>query len=895
MASLKIGGTLALVAVVCDWLLDAALRPVLLASQSPLVTSGIEALLLSGVLVSASLLLYRRSADGRHNGSSQYATEIEDARAREQAALAVAQSQQTLLNSMAEITKVGAWELDLEARQPIWSAQTRVIHEVDDDYVPTFEEAVNFYAPEVRPVIQRAVMKGLETGDPWDLELPLITAKGRRIWVRAFGRAVMENGKPVKLTGAFQDITQQRAERETLARALKDADQALANLSAYQSALDQHAIVAMTDAKGDITFVNNKFCELSGYSREELIGANHRMLNSGRHSLQFFADMWRTIGRGRSWHAEICNKAKDGGLYWVDTTIVPVLDKDGLPQQFVSIHYDITERKNADVKLHAAMSEIAGFFEVSLDLLCIADLDGRFLKVNKAFEDVLGYPVDDLEGRSFQSLVHPDDLEETQETLKVLDTGERAINFVNRYLCANGGYRYIEWRSRSANGRIYAAARDITDRLTHAEELEARRLEAEAANIAKSQFLATMSHEIRTPMNGVMGMLDLLIKTDLTEEQLDRAMTARDSARGLLTILNDILDFSKLEAGQVAMEAMPLSVSQIVNDIVSLLTARSDEKGLSLTYEIDRTVPDWLEGDPTRMRQILINLIGNAVKFTQEGRVDIHAGYEGGAEAGSLKISVRDTGIGIDEAVQDRLFQRFAQADSSTTRKFGGTGLGLAICKQLVELMGGQIGIESALGKGSTFWFTIPTRALDAPEHAATVEAEADRAPAATRSLRILAAEDHAVNQAIISAFVTAGGHDITVVNNGAEALAAVQSHDFDLILMDIQMPVMDGLSAMRAIRGLSGALKHIPIIALTANAMAGDREKYLAEGMTDYVSKPIDPAKLLSVIDRWAPDAAGSGRPLLCRSAPRNARFEEETRRADPLSERDLSVGANI
>jgi PAS domain S-box-containing protein len=492
------------------------------------------------------------------------------------------------------------------------------------------------------------------------------------------------------------------------------------------------------------------------------------------------------------------------------------------------------------------------------DGLYAMDREGRLTLVNPAAEALLGFRERDVLGSIGHDLFHSHGINgkvpvRDCQIFQRVSRGE-AFDGEELFARADGGTLPVEVASRAVldRGRITGSVtvfRDITQRKKAEAALNDARAAAEAASRMKSEFLANMSHEIRTPMNGIIGLTQLALEGDLDPAQREYLELVGQSANTLLTIINDILDFSKIEAGRLHMETIPFAPGPTLEAAIRPLARQAAEKGLALNIAIDPDVPDHLEGDPVRLTQALTNLVGNAIKFTGRGRVDVAVARLPDLDGITLEFSVADTGTGIPADKLDSIFESFSQADASITRRFGGTGLGLAITRHLVRLMGGETRVESTPGKGSRFSFTARFSAAGAQAGAGVADRPATGEPA----LNVLLVEDNAVNRMLATALLGKAGHRVDVAEDGARALALLTAeHAYDVVLMDVQMPIMDGLEVTRAIRAHESAHGgHLPIIAMTANAMVGDRERCLAAGMDDYVAKPIRVGELFDALAR--------------------------------------------
>jgi PAS domain S-box-containing protein len=526
-------------------------------------------------------------------------------------------------------------------------------------------------------------------------------------------------------------------------------------------------------------------------------------------------------------------------------------------------------------------SQRESFFTLALDMLCVANLDGYFKRLNPAFTQTLGWSEEELMGRPFIDFIHPDDRVATLQAVEnQLRGGGEILNLRNRYRHKDGSWRVFSWRSAlGADGYMYATARDVTaqqqaeadiQRLNA--QLREKAAEAEAANRAKSVFLAAMSHEIRTPMNGVLGMVELLGLSQLDNEQRTVLEIVRNSSTSLLRIIDDILDFSKIEAGKLDIRPEPASLAGVIEDVFNLYTGHASSKNLLLTRSVDPDISPALRLDALRLRQILRNFVSNAIKFTDKGNVAIRAErVERRGNTEQIRIMVADTGIGISADNQQRLFQPFAQAESDTTRRYGGTGLGLAISRRLAELMGGTVKIRSEPGQGTTMILNLSLEIAEVselPKDHLESELEALKATIGARrgapsieqakaeGTLVLLADDHRTNRALLLRQMNTLGYAAEAAEDGVIALEKWRSGRFALLISDCNMPRMDGYELARRIRETESAegLRRIPIIACTANALGSDADMCYAAGMDDYLAKPVDLTQLLAKLERWLP-----------------------------------------
>jgi PAS domain S-box-containing protein len=1065
-----------------------------------------------------------------------YVGVVEDISARK-AAEDQLRASNVFLDRAERVSGVGGWELDLRARSARWTDQTCRIYDMEPGHQPTWDEYLRFVAGEARQTLEKTVLDCAVTGNSWELELPMVTARGRGIWVRAVGEVVeADHGKPVRLVGSLQDITEHKTMRDQLRRTNTLLETILESLPCGVSAFDgELRLVAHNRRFRELLDLPDRLFEKEGPDFESFVRFNveraeygedvgeeavarliKRATESTGSSHQFerirpdgtaldvrgapmpgggFVSTYTDISQRKRSEAELrvseerqqraleasglalwdfdvqCNVAylsaawsemlggpkepvvtsfeglaalvpledqdavraamtpmlkgqvpaysvehrvrrADGSLAWIQSDgRVAQRDAQGRATRVVGTNKDITERKRVQDELKQTSSLLKAVLDAAtgVGIIC-AGVDGVISVFNKGAERLLGYSSDELVGRRTFELFHaPEELETFRQEVAARLGGHRRLGEggPGRSKIDEREWTYVRKDGsrfrvalsvtpvRSVAGELLGflgTCHDVTEQRAHERYLHEAREAAEQGAQAKATFLATMSHEIRTPVNGVIGMTSLLLDTQLNDEQREFTSVIRQSGEMLLVVINEILDYSKAESGRLELEWLPFDLRAGVEGSVDLIADTAREKRLDLMYLVEPEVPDWIHGDLTRVRQVLVNLVSNAVKFTERGEVVVSVRVVPAAQGADaerpleLEFCVRDTGIGIDDDKMPRLFQPFTQMDSGTTRKYGGTGLGLAICKRLVEAMGGKLWAESdGAGKGSRFYFNLPTapaasvdqltppappplrarRALlvnDNPTELRILALQAERCGMTQRSclsggealslleagegfdvvvtdvqmegmdgnalaqglrrlrpalpivglsstkvrqsgaaaslfaavllkparqqalldaiaaalsasraadapmppavkqfdpllgkrlpLRILVVEDNEVNQRVALRMLSSFGYQADLAGNGLEAVDAVRRQTYDLLLMDVQMPEMDGLEATRSIVRTSDPPQRPRIVAMSASAMREDVDAALASGMDDYVVKPIAVSALRSVLE---------------------------------------------
>jgi len=723
------------------------------------------------------------------------------------------------------------------------------------------------------PILQR-----LRNSQGYDGEEFFLHKSGITLLMEITSRPILQQDQLVGAVTAFRDIT----ERKKTEAALRQSEETGRKLS---TAVEQSpASVVITDAEGAVEYVNQKFVQKSGYSLAETLGQNPRILKSGLMPEAIYANLWSTIAAGLEWKGELQNKRKDGTLYWESISISPIRNTVGTITHFIAIKEDITDRMRMEEELRENETIQRALIESLPIGLVIIDSQSRVIEeVNPHAAALFGADRTAIVGSRCHHFLCPAD----ECSCPISDLGFTVDNSDRIMLRADGSQlpvlKTVKMITIKGRKKLLECFIDIRERKQAEEDLreanrqletaivQAERLacEAEAASRAKSQFLANMSHEIRTPMNAILGMTHLAMQTRDEAKRQRFLQTVQHSAESLLGLLNDILDFSKMEAGQLQLNLAPFSPRRLLDGVLATMRVPADEKGLRLETRIAPDLPTGLIGDDLRLRQILLNLIGNAIKFTAAGSVTVSVALEpGNAADGEARVHciVADTGVGIPPEKLSLIFNSFEQVDNSYARQYGGSGLGLSICRQLVHLMGGEIWAESQVEQGSAFHLLAPLQICEEPP----LPAEAANGSASGRkTLRILIVDDNAVNRDV-AGMLLGQDHLVETATTGLEALQALAKAPYDIALMDVQMPEMDGLAATAVIRALErGAApgadlpealkvklranlggKHLAIVAMTAHAMGGDREMCLAAGMDAYITKPFQPATLMETIE---------------------------------------------
>ncbi|MEG3641015.1 PAS domain S-box protein [Magnetococcus sp. PR-3] len=808
--------------------------------------SALVVILLMGGLFFRMLSMARFNRELQSSMAAREAAEKKHIRSEERFALAMRGSND------------GLWDWDLEQNELTYAQRWyEMIGFEAEDMDHTFASWRRHIHPDDQVKVEQEIQQFL-AGDQhhYQSEYRMLHRNGHDVSVLSRAFVLRDpQGQAIRMVGTHVDMSERKAQE----RRLRESEEK------FRIFFEQ-AVVGMVMAGLDRTFIdtNQAFCQMLGYGRSELCSMTFPQIT---HPDDLEADLHNVqkllSGESHAFEMEKRYMHRNGHPVWGLLSASVVRNEHGEPDYFIAQILNIDAQKKALEQLRQSESLMRGYFELGLIGMATTSPGKGWVHVNDRLCEILGYERDLLVTKTWRELTHPDDLGADLVALdKVMTGASDGYTLDKRFIRQDGQVIHASISAsclRLPDGSVdyfVALVQDISARKRMELDLQQEKERAESANRAKSAFLAVMSHEIRTPMNAILGMAELLRETELTNRQNWCVDTLNRSGETLLTLINDVLDLSKIEANRLTLEKVVFDLPQAVEEICALFSYEAQDKGLTLGYNMDAEIPRFVEGDPIRLRQILMNMVGNAIKFTKRGEISVNLLP---CEKGQIKFEVRDTGVGISPEHQNKIFQPFTQADSSITREHGGTGLGLTICMRLVGLMGGEISLHSALGKGSAFRFNLdlPTapegaqHLLGTPKTLSDVASTLRMESLAHHDDPILVVDDAEDNRTLVQAFLKKTRYQLVMAENGAEAVAAFKRHSFALVLMDIQMPIMDGYEATRQIRGWESQTnaRHTPIVALTAHALSEESQQILEVGCDIHLTKPIRKAKLLSVL----------------------------------------------